>query len=47
MKIREKYDYKKNLFSVTLFSKKDLVEVIRSLPNNKVSLFENSFIKVL
>ena len=45
--MRETYAYEKNLFSVTLFSKKDLVGVVRSLPNNKVSLFENSLIKVL
>ena len=46
-KIKEKYDDKENLFPVTLFSKENLLKAIKSLPNNKVSLFNGSLINVL
>ena len=46
-KIKEKYDDKENLFPVTLLSKENLLKAIKSLPNNKVSLFNGSLINVL
>ena len=46
-KVKEKYDDEENLFSLTLFSKENLLKAIKSLPNNKVSFFDDSLINVL
>ena len=47
IKIKEKYDTQKNSFSITLFSKEDILKAIKSLSSNKASPIENIPIKIL
>ena len=47
IKIKEKYDTQANSFSLTLFSKEDILKAIKSLSSNKESPIENIPIKIL
>ena len=47
IKIKEKYDTQENSFSLTLFSKEDILKAIKSLSSNKASLIEDIPIKIL
>ena len=47
IKIKEKYNTQENSFSLTLFSKEDILKAIKSLSSNKASLIEDIPIKTL
>ena len=47
LKIKEKYNIQESSFSLTLFSKEDILKAIKSLSSNKASLIEDIPIKTL
>ena len=47
IKIKEKYDTQENSFSLTLFSKEDILKAIKSLSSNKASPIEDIPINIL
>ena len=47
IKIKEKFDTQEDSFSITLFSKEDILKAIKSLSSNKASPIEDIPIKIL